>query len=543
MIKNYSTASQIFTLSNKYLYRSNLSILEILSISLSIVILSFIWESNKEFNLADEGFLLYGAQRVIAGEVPIRDFAAYDPARYYWVAFFMNLYGSSGIIAMRLASSIFQTIGLFIGSYLLASNCKKISSIYLAISSVTLFTWMSPYFKAYDYMLAISWIGVLTFFIKKPTKFCYFSVGIYTGLVALWGRNHALYGIIAFLLILFYLKFENRLTQSIKTGLAAWCIGLIIGITPYMLACISDPDFYEKIKASIDFYFEIKGTNLSLPIPLPWDTLIEGLSTIDIAQQLLLRTFFLILPFLTTGLVIFMIKKSGYLARSPAFIAATLVSIPYLHYCYSRADTQHLALGILPSIIACAMYLSYKKYTVKWLGLIILFLSSLIVSLPLHTGWQFYRNEKTTAINILGDQIQLESGRANVIKTLQKITSIAKKNGDSVFFAPHYPGIYASLKMKFPTYDIYPITPRNIEFEKREIELLKKNSIGFAFIVDTPLDDKEELRFSRTHPLTFQYFIDNFDLIEKSPTRDILLFRKRLTAEHTQPASAITAPY
>jgi hypothetical protein len=93
------------------------------------VVLSFGWfliDGNVGINLADEGYLWYGLRALRAGLIPIRDFHAYDPGRYFWVAGWSMFLGQ-GLVSMRAACVAFQCIGMTCGllaAYRICQNWK-----------------------------------------------------------------------------------------------------------------------------------------------------------------------------------------------------------------------------------------------------------------------------------------------------------------------------------------------------------------------------------------------------------------------------------
>ena len=142
------------------------------------------------FNLWDEGFLWYGAQRVLLGEIPIRDFMAYDPGRYYFSAAIMGLLGDNGIVANRIAATIFQATGLFLCLWLLTRNGQPIRPVVYILATGTFILWMYPRHKLFDITLSISLIAILTYLIQEPSRQRFFFTGLVIGLVAVFGRNH-----------------------------------------------------------------------------------------------------------------------------------------------------------------------------------------------------------------------------------------------------------------------------------------------------------------------------------------------------------------
>lgn len=76
-------------------------------------------------------------------------------------------------------------------------------------------------------------------------------------------------------------------------------------------------------------------------------------------------------------------------------------------------------------------------------------------------------------------------------------------------------------------WEIYPLFPRSQAFEEKEIERIKAAQPAFAIIEDVPLDEREELRFKNSHPLTYRYIVESFEAVPQSANSAYQIFKAR----------------
>lgn len=493
---------------------------QILTISCLVIFLLFIWQGNKGFNLWDEGFLWYGVQRVLLGEVPIRDFMSYDPGRYYWSAALVSIFGDNGIMSVRAAVAVFQCLGLFVGLLLIAQVTKsrdKADILFWIISAAILALWMFPRHKLFDISISIFLIGILTYLVSNPIPKRYLIAGICVGLIAVFGRNHGVYGVVGSLGVIAWLNIKNRSTGFLK-GLVLWSVGVAIGFLPIIFMVLLIPGFAVAFWESVLFLFEQKATNLPLPVPWPW-TIDFAVSSIGDAARGVLTGFFFIGTLVFAGLSITWVVYCKFKERSvqPALIASAFLAFPYAHYAFSRADIGHLAQGIFPLLIGCLVLLVSARPVIKWPLALALCGASFWVMYVFHPGWQCMASKQCVTIEISGKDLQVDSGMANDITLLRQLAEQFASNGQTFIATPFWPGAYALLERKSPMWEIYALFPRTEAFEKKEIERIKASDPGFAFIFDLPLDGRDELRFKNTHPLIYQYILSSFDPVSVSP--------------------------
>lgn len=503
--------------------------LKILIVAFLVVGASFLWQGNVGFSLWDEGFLWYGVQRVLLGEVPIRDFMAYDPGRYYWTAALISLFGDNGIMSLRAAVAAFQAMGLFVGLYLIAQSQQlkyKSDIVFILIAAITLAVWMFPRHKLFDISISILLIGVLAYLVSNPAPRRYVVAGTCVGLIAVFGRNHGVYGALGSLGVIAWLSIKDKSNIGFVKAVLLWGAGVAIGFSPIIFMWLLMPGFGVAFWESVRFLFEYKATNLPLPIPWPWTVNFSIASFGDAARGALIGLFFigtLIFAGLSVAWVVY--RKFKNEAESPVLVASAFLALPYAHYAFSRADIGHLAQGVFPMLVGSLALLSLCSARLKWTLALVLCGSSLWVMHVFQPGWYCLTSKQCVSVEISGSQLKVDPGTANDIALLRTLAEEFAPNGRSFVATPFWPGAYALLERRSPMWEIYALFPRSAAFENREIERIKASNPGFVFVLDLPLDGREELRSRNTHPLTHQFILENFDPVEASQDPAYQIFK------------------
>lgn len=482
-----------------------------------LVTVSFVWQGAYGLSLSDEGFLWYGAQRVQAGEVPLRDFMSYDPGRYYWSAAWMAVGHDHGIMALRSAAAIFQLLGLAAALWLLARSGPNRDVPLLILSAFVLVAWMYPRHKLFDICLSIFLIALLTAVVEQPSRRRFLLAGIGLGLVAVFGRNHGVYGVVGVSGVIVYLGCRERSANGALPRLLYCIAGIVVGYLPMLLSLIAVPGFAAAFWASVRAIFE-RGTNLPLPVPWPWLVPVAELPLPAAAKDILTGVLFIaVLGYGLFGGLYVLARAWRQHPVAPGFVACSMLALPYAHYAFSRADLGHLAQGIFPLLLGVLLAAHQQPPPARWAMRAALLVASLLIMAPMQAGWQCRLIMPCVQADVAGDTLTVDPDTAQALAMLKSAADRYAPNGRSIVVSPMWPGAYAVLQRKSPMWEIYALFPATAEFQEAEIARIKAANPGLVLIQDVALDRRDDLRFSNTHPLIDRFVRDHFDQITVGP--------------------------
>ena len=230
--------------------------------------LSFWWQGDVGISLRDEGYLWYGVLGVLEGELPLRDFQAYDPGRYVWCALWSPLVGS-GLLGVRAATAVFGALGLFLG--LLAARRVVRTPLGLAATALLLHVWMFPRHKLYESALTMAAAWVAVRLVERPTPRRHAEAGLFVGLAACFGRNHGLYAGLALGALALFVALRRGVNErpSLARNGACLALGTLAGYAPMLVLFAAAPGFAKGYVDAALLILE-QGANLPAPYPWPW---------------------------------------------------------------------------------------------------------------------------------------------------------------------------------------------------------------------------------------------------------------------------------
>jgi hypothetical protein len=504
--------------------RSRLSRWHILLLAIVLTGSSFALQGRQGINLADEGYLWYGAQQTARGKVPLRDFDAYDPGRYYWSAAGMHLFGE-GLVALRFSETLFQLLGLWVG--LLAASRVVQNWALLAGVGLMLTLWMFPSHKLFDITLLLCGIWIAVRLIEEPSPARTFTAGFFVGLCVFFGRNHALYNFLAQASLLLFLHFKLGPSLSMS-HLGMWVAGIMAGLVPTIAMFVAVPGFFASYIDSIQSIFRHGINKLPLPIPWPWQV---SPNSVAGTTQFLLGIFLIALPLgYIAGIIVSLSMQSQTIKDHALVIACAFVGLFYLHHAFSRADLSHLAQVIHPFLLgalACLGLLGARK-SYDWAAIAVLIAAALFTIGRQMPIYQRITSSTPWVPFDAGAKIFVPDGINRLLTCLRKFATENITPREGVIIPPYLPMLYPILRHESPIWDLCIYFPATAQRQQAMIHDLAAKNVNWAIISDTPLDKREDLRFSATHKLVWQYLMENFEPVESAclPKSMKILHRK-----------------
>lgn len=463
---------------------------------------------------ADEGYLWYGVQQVLQGRWPHRDFKSYEPGRYLWSALFARCFGA-GLSPLRRAVHLFFAIGL--GAALLALRARGLDWPSIALAAFALSAIAHPQHKLFEHawlLLAWSSCAWLLWAQSAPAWAC---EGAVLGLSLLFGFNLFLYASAGLAL---------ALAIAAPTGMlpfAAWrmealAIGASVGLLPMARMALSPGFarmFYRRRIGSVIARGE---SNLSLPRPWPWRVSPAQLQGLDPAHRRAFQwTFLLILCLPPVAIALVALRALPAALDAPAILAAAALGLAAFHHAASRADPSHIVQSLAPACVLLLLGLA----PFAPMGFVPVAALMLWLAWP---SWHRARPGDSERRRVGGCDIDVPNAQARLFDVVAKECDAGSPH-NGLFAAPAYPALYAAMALESPVYDTFCLYPASDAAQAGMIEGIERAPVRVAVVSDAPIDGREELRFSRTHPRVWAHLHANFDCTRREDIdTDVLMF-------------------
>lgn len=507
---------------------------------MSIVILGFCYYIsffNYGISLSDEGFLVYGAQRVLQGQLPLTDFASYPPGSYFLLALLFKVFGTNLLISRFMEMAFLLVDGLmmfYVSKRLMPKNLAIIPSFILII-------FPGPWHKVFFTFGLLLPLCALIRFLEKRTTMRILIVGWCIGIALVFKFESALFSLLAIWIVLFVnhiLKagkflINKKTMGSLFKDLLLCSLGLFSVIIPFILYYYSNSALM-KLLYSFRGYFEYTTTYTDIGFS-GRPGLLKAFTKFAIGN--LKNHFFyliLLLYLYTFGKVLihFFIKKRE---DFPFHLPVLLFGVLSLTYFYVPFTKPYLLQSVAMAYIlfGSVMYSSIQKRGVK--SNVVLFILVLLLGLYLSNSFKmkpyFYsgsisrlyaiRKEGARPITLRKAKIYLSK------KDFENVSGLVKYfEGKEGYLMPLFyePMVNFLTNLENPT-QFSVLTPyylKSATKQKQVIEEMERYNIKYLLIYRPLWMSRESIGFSNYAPMLYEFVKKHYQLEEE--IGDYLIF-------------------
>lgn len=481
-----------------------------------------------DFNLEDEGFLWHGAQQVLSGAAPSRDFRAYEPGRYYWTAWIFALIGSDNNSSARLACALFGGITYAaVTTYLHFLNeegktprtAKRISLIGL---TTALCVWTFPYYRVFDTAAAAITFATCVFFLRsKKSTSAPFLAGCLNGLIFFIGRNHALYALISLITCTAITSIQTRDVWQ-RTARKIGLIALGMATTAGLLFLIQELARPGSLAGSLESWISlIKLNTTNMKTNWPWSQADLGMPPSQLEGHLVVAIVVCVTFGIAIGGGTWTLTRAIQGRRtSNTMVATVATTLGYLHCVNSRPDLVHIATSFIPVIVGAFTWAAEKRSRLSSLVMILMTYCTARSALREQVAYQcLTKPSNCTTVNI-----SVEENRFSKSDPARAYRYLSEAIGNQKFLAiPAYTSLYAIKRRKAPGWAFYEVWPSDRETQLKRIEEIKQ--IDPKTVVVKKSESKHDPE--HTMPWVFNHIRRAYQLCDHNRELGIMIFKSR----------------
>lgn len=476
-----------------------------------------IWIGWSDLAVTDEGYLWYGTQRVLDGEWPVKDFYSYDPGRYLWTAAWHLVLGDS-ILTLRIALWIFAAGGLTCG--LLVAQRVIRSTKGLVAVAILLIGWMVPRHKRIDCVLPLPALLAAVSLIERRDTRSHVRAGIVAGVIAFFGRNHGFYVLVGLIAVTWFVAPPRR--WGFVQRLGSLVGGAAIGYLPMLLLWVVYPSF---LPAFLRLSSQIAGSRGLLGgFRWPW--------LASTPREVVIGVLFVAVPVVYVAVAVQLLRRRRSLEtpHDSVCLAATAIGIPYLHHALIQPSPLHLAQASAPFVLLAVTLIatswrraSMQRRAVAAAGAVLLVASTAFTVLPIWEPFRVLRNpQRFGRMDVDGVTLVVKDSMRRRIRLFERFEAAVGE--DQVLVAPRWPGVYAMLDKRAPTYHNYMMWSAGPDGDRELIDDLAAADVRWVMINGEETGGRT---FEALYPQTMDHIRSTFGEVEfKGQPSDVQVFRR-----------------